>query len=72
MNAREMFKSLGYECSKYYDRNRIIQYYNEEETQFFFWIKEQEFSASEYGEPKNITMDEFKAIQQQMEELGWI
>lgn len=72
MNAREMFKSLGYERSKYYDRNRIIQYYNEEETQFVFWIAEQEFSASEYGEPKNITVDEFKAIQQQLKELGWI
>lgn len=28
MTAREMFKDLGYECSKYYDRNKIIQYYN--------------------------------------------
>lgn len=68
-----MFKELGYERSKYYDINRIIQYYNgEEEAQFLFWIKEQEFSASEYGEPKNITVDEFKAIQQQMNEMGWI
>ncbi len=72
MNAREMFKSLGYEYSKYYDRDKIIQYYNEEEVQFLFWIKEQEFSVSEYGELKNITVDEFKAIQQQMMELGWI
>lgn len=72
MNAREMFKSLGYECSKYYDRNKIIQYYNEEDVQFLFLIAEQEFSVSEYGELKNITVDEFKAIQQQMEELGWL
>lgn len=68
MTAREMFKELGYECSKYYDRNKIIQYYNAEEVQFLFWIKEQEFSASEFV----ITVDEFKAIQKQMEELGWI
>ena len=68
-----MFKSLGYEYCKYYDRNKIIQYYNEkEDVQFLFWIAEQEFSVSEYGELKNITVDEFKAIQQQMKELGWI
>lgn len=73
MNAKQMFKSLGYEYSKYYDRNKIIQYYNEkEDVQFLFWIAEQEFSVSEYGELKNITVDEFKAIQQQMMELGWI
>ena len=71
MNAREMFKELGYKCSIYYDRNKIIQYYNEK-VRFIFWIVEQEFSASEYGELKNITVDEFKAIQKQMEELGWI
>ena len=73
MSAKEMFKSLGYEYCKYYDRNKIIQYYNEkEDVQFIFWIAEQEFSVSEYGELKNITVDEFKAIQQQMKELGWI
>lgn len=72
MNARKMFESLGYEYCKYYDRNQIIQYYNEQEVQFSFWIEEQEFSVSEYGELKNITVDEFKAIQQQMKELGWI
>ena len=71
MTAKEMFKELGYEYCKYYDRDKIIQYYNEK-VRFFFWIAEQEFSASEYGELKNITVDEFKAIQQQMKELGWI
>lgn len=73
MTAIEMFKKLGYEYCKYYDRDKIIQYYNEkEDIQFLFWIAEQEFSVSEYGELKNITVDEFKAIQKQMEELGWI
>ena len=71
MNAKEMFEALGYEYCKFYDRNKIIQYYNEK-VRFLFWIAEQEFSASEYGELKNITVDEFKAIQKQMEELGWI
>ena len=73
LTAKEMFKSLGYEYCKYYDRNKIIQYYNEkEDVQFLFWIEEQEFSVSEYGELKNITVDEFKAIQQQLKELGWL
>lgn len=73
MNAKEMFEALGYEYCNYYDRDKIIQYYNEkEDVQFLFWIAEQEFSVSEYGELKNITVDEFKAIQKQIEELGWI
>ena len=73
MTAREMFKELCYEYCKYYDRDKIIQYYNEkEDVQFLFWIAEQEFSVSEYGELKNITVDEFKAVQQQMKELGWL
>lgn len=68
-----MLKRCLYEYCKYYDRNKIIQYFNKkEEVQFLFWIAEQEFSASEYGELKNITVDEFKAIQQQMKELGWL
>ena len=68
MNAREMFEAIGYECSKYYDRNIMIQYYDEEENQIVFWIMEQEFSASNFS----LTVDEFKAIQKQMEELGWL
>lgn len=71
MTAREMFESLGYKCSKYYDRNKIIQYHNADE-EILFWINDHAFSVSEYGEPKNITVDEFKAIQQQLKELGWI
>lgn len=68
MNAKEMFEALGYECSKYYDRNIMIQYYDEEENQIVFWIMEQEFSASNFS----LTVDEFKAIQKQIEEFGWI
>lgn len=68
MTAKEMFEALGYECSKYYDRNIMIQYCDEEENQIVFFINEQEFSASNFS----LTVDEFKAIQKQMEELGWI
>ena len=46
----------------------MMQYYDEEENLIVFWIREQEFSASNFS----FTVDEFKAIQKQMEELGWI
>lgn len=72
MTAREMFKKLGYKYNKNRDRNRMIEYCKEDSASVLFWIKEREFSVSEYCEPKDITVDEFKAIQQQMKELGWI
>lgn len=73
MNARQMFESLGYEYSKERDRNKIIKYYNRyNDSIILFWIEERGFIASEYCDPKEITVDEFKAIQQQMKELNWI
>lgn len=72
MNAREMFKKLGYKYNKYRDRNQMIEYRKGDSTSVLFWINERVFSVSEYCEPKDITVDEFKAIQKQMEELGWI
>ena len=71
ISAREMFKSLGYEYSKERDNNEIIEYCKGE-TSIFFWIGAREFCAFESGELKCITVDEFKAIQQQLKELGWI
>ena len=72
MTAIEMFKKLGYKYNKYRDRNRMIEYRKEDSTSVLFLIKESKFSVSEYCETKDITVDEFKAIQKQMEELGWI
>ena len=72
MNAIEMFKKLGYKYNKYRDRNQMIEYCKGDSTAVLFWIKERKFSVSEYCEPKDITVDELKAIQKQMEELGWI
>lgn len=73
MTAIKMFKELGYEYSKEINRNKIIEYYNRDnDLIILFWVEEREFSVSEYGETKDITVDEFKAIQQQMKELGWI
>jgi hypothetical protein len=71
MNAKEMFESLGYKYSKDHDDNEMIEYYKFDGTTIDFWIREREFIALEYGEdPKSITVDEFKAIQQQLKELG--
>ena len=72
ITAREMFKKLGYKYNKYRDRNKMIEYRKEDSTSVLFWIKERKFSVSEYCEPKDITVDEFKAIQQQIKELGWL
>lgn len=72
MTAREMFKKLGYKYNKYRDRNQMIEYRKEDSTSVLFWIKERKFSVSEYCEPKDITVDEFEAVQKQMEELGWV
>ena len=41
-------------------------------SKFIFWIKSREFCAEYCDEPKDITVDEFKAIEQQMKELGWL
>lgn len=75
MTAREMFKALGYKYYKgsdgYYN-GEIIEYYQSETPKFIFCIKSREFCAEYCEEPKYITVDEFKAIQQQMKELGWI
>ena len=72
MTAREMFKKLGYKYNKYRDRNQMIEYRKEDSTSVLFWIEERVFSVSEYCEPKDITVDELKAINQQCKELGWI
>lgn len=73
MTAIKMFKELGYEYSKERDRNKIIEYYDRDnDSIILFWVEEREFSISEYGETKDITVDKFKAIQQQLKELGWI
>lgn len=68
MNARERFGALGYECSK----SDIKIEYSFGAENIVFWVNEYEFFASEFDDAKCITVDEFKAIQQQMKELGWI
>ena len=64
MKAKEMFEKLGYKLQMDYP---YLQYHNLE-TDTYIWF---------YGETKtieiqfDITMDLLKAINKQIEELGW-
>lgn len=78
MTAREMFEELGYSLKV--DNNNLIEYSKEEcghiafdfdiETKRFY--SRYSFSSSIQSTPHSITLDEFEAVQKQMEELGWI
>ena len=68
MNARQMFEALGYE----YRKTDIMIEYSWDNESIVFWIDEHKFTAGWYGDAKEIDVDEFKAIQQQMKELNWI
>lgn len=74
MTAREMFESLGYKYGEESDERynyKVIKYYDTN-TEFVFSINAREFAVSYCEEPKYTTVDEFKAILKQMEELGWL
>lgn len=74
MSAREMFESLGYKNGEESDERynyKVIKYYDTN-TEFVFSINAREFAVSYCEEPKYITVDEFKAIQQQLKELHWL
>lgn len=69
MNAEEMFKSLGY---KRHEGENGIQYFSESGVEITFIFLIRRFYKQENFQSLNISVDEFKAIQQQMKELGWI
>ena len=73
MTAKKMFESLGYtlirsdNCIISYEKNKINAL-----IRFVFVMEDKKF-YSEYNDvAHDITMDEFKAIQQQLKELGWL
>lgn len=80
MNAREMFKKLGYEYidttfGPYYQDDRNISKGEFKEISFIEKddVRYHTVKASwGNGIPKDITMDELKAINKQCDELGWI
>lgn len=74
ITAREMFESLGYKYGEESDERynyKVIKYYDTN-TKFVFSINAREFAVSYCEEPKYTTVDEFKAIHQQLKELGWL
>lgn len=78
MKAKEMFENLGYSLKV--DNNDLIEYSKEDcghiafdfdiETKRFY--SRYSFLSSIQSTPHSITLDEFKAIQQQLKELGWL
>ena len=74
MTAREMFEALGYE---YYEGEYSIRYIancymDEDYISIGFGLLSHTFYAQHNCNRNYITIDEFKAIHQQMKELGWI
>ena len=78
MTAREMFEELGYSLKV--EHNDFIEYSKEDcgHIDFYFLIETKRFysrycfSPSFQSTAHSITLDEFEAVQKQMEELGWI
>lgn len=78
MSAKEAFKELGYSIEV--DNKDLIKYSKEDcghitfdfdiETKRFY--SGYRFSSCCQSTPHCITLDEFEAVQKQMEELGWI
>lgn len=74
MKAKEMFEALGYE---YYEGEYSIRYIancdmDEDYISIGFGLLSHTFYAQHNCNPNDITIDEFKAIQQQLKELGWL
>lgn len=69
MKAEDMFKALGYECRK---SENAIQYLSECGKEITFIFELHRFYKQRNFISLNIDIDEFKAIHQQMKELGWL
>ena len=69
MKAQQMFETLGYECRK---SENAIQYLSECGKEITFIFELHRFYKQRNFISLNIDIDEFKAIHQQMKELGWL
>lgn len=74
MKAEKMFQKIGYhvvECNDEY-----ISYCCKSTDGAIFWIsferEDKTFYVDRNDRPKDITIGEFKAINKQMKELGWL
>ena len=79
MTAKEMFEKLGYQQfigdKEHYSIGEFIQYNNYEHSRWIrFDFYDKTINCSMYDEPveaMDITINELKAINKQVEELGW-
>lgn len=81
MTAKEMFKVLGWKLGKLKDDEKdYIVYYQKKdgsaEYDLDFYLEDKSYYSYGYAKGYNIncplSVDEHKAIHQQMKELGWI
>ena len=68
-SAEKMFKELGYVKGSFLEN--IVYETEDGEYVITFWTFDKTFDAQKNIEPKDITMEELKAIIQQLKELGW-
>lgn len=68
--AEKMFKELGYE--KGYLLDNIVYETEDMQNMIGFYASDKTFYAQWQIEPKSITIEELKAINQQVKELGWL
>lgn len=77
MTAKEMFEALGYHLH-INDRLEVCydKFCDSVHEQITFWLKNREYNSCFFdGEEidiRDITLEEHKAIHQQLKELGWI
>ena len=77
MNAKEMFEALGYK-DETNNMTRGISYHNPSNLGIIrphkgiFFNRQSKYISIIGNVAKTITIDEFKACEQQMKELGWI
>lgn len=70
--AREMFEELGYKKLERLDFNHHIGYEKGRNYIWFHIPTKTYISNDSYNYKRDITLEEHKAIHQQLKELGWI
>lgn len=73
MTAEQMFKDLGYECRLAYRHICYVKHDNDGRIiSMVFDLEKEEFCPGCGLALRGVSVDEFLAVQKQMEELGWL
>ena len=72
--ADELFKELGYIKNKNYSTDRTEKYKKDDDNVYYFYLLDKEYykSGEWDGMCGSTTMQELKAINKKVEELGWL